>query len=269
MVTTRRSLKSVNPNFETPKPDWSSDPAAQMPPSPQFSAATAKITTASVFLHDWWLLKTSGKGLAVGGFAARERLGVRVFTSALIAKRHCATTLETTDGITITICGLINRSHAHENGFPSEVCNHFLLGFPYNWEEYASYSLGEESTDRGASKWISSKSENNKQFSLNDLPVTRTSDLLLSTIWNPEYNLLAEDICSEILRTLENSATSNAGPSINSDMECNHPIGNEKSRLNATPPKRKKPKAEHIMGGGVSTRSMTKIKNLERPCSEA
>ncbi|KAF3455441.1 hypothetical protein FNV43_RR00068 [Rhamnella rubrinervis] len=246
MVSTRRSLKSANPNFETPKPDWSSDPAAQMPQSLQFSTATAKITTASirsVFLDDWWLLKTNGKGLAVGGFAARERVGVRVFTSAPISKRHCATTLETTDGLTITICGLINRSHTHENGFPSEVCNHFLLGFPYNWEEYASCSLGEESTDRGASKWISRKSENNMQFSLNDL--------------------------LEILRTLENNATDNAGPSINSNMECSHPKGNEKSRLNATLIKRKKPKAECIMGEGVSTRSMTKMKNLERRCSEA
>ncbi|KAF3457962.1 hypothetical protein FNV43_RR02624 [Rhamnella rubrinervis] len=258
MVSTRRSLKSANPNFETPKPDWSSDPAAQMPQSLQFSTATAKITTASIRSGRRFLIPTPVR-----------RVGVRVFTSAPISKRHCATTLETTDGLTITICGLINRSHTHENGFPSEVCNHFLLGFPYNWEEYASCSLGEESTDRGASKWISRKSENNMQFSLNDLPVTRTCDLLLSTIRNAEYNLLAENICSEILRTLENNATDNAGPSINSNMECSHPKGNEKSRLNATPIKRKKRKAECIMGEGVSTRSMTKMKNLERRCSAA
>lgn len=150
-----------------------------------------------------------------------------------------------------------------------QVCSHFLLGFPYNWEEYVSCSAGEESIDRGASTRISSKSYNNIQFSLNDLPVTRTNDLLLSTIWNPEYNLLTENICSEILRTLGNNATKNAGPSINSNMEGNHPVGNEKSRLNTTLIKREKPKAERIMGEGVSTRSMTKMKNLKRHCEEA
>lgn len=150
-----------------------------------------------------------------------------------------------------------------------QVCNNFLLGFPYNWEEYASCSLGEESTDRGASTRTSCKSENNIQFSLNDLPVNRTSDLLLSTIWNPEYNLLTENICSEILRTLGNSATKNAGPSMNSNMECNPSVGSEKSRLNATLIKCKKAKTKRIMGEGVSTRSMTKMKSLERHHNEA
>lgn len=60
------------------------------------------------------------------GFLDR-RLGVRVFSSAAISKRHNATTLETTDGINITISGFINRSRTRQNGFPSEVCVSFLF----------------------------------------------------------------------------------------------------------------------------------------------
>lgn len=143
-----------------------------------------------------------------------------------------------------------------------QVCNHFLLGFPYNWEGYATSSLGEESADGGASTRISGKTENSLHFSLNDLPVTRTRDLLLSAVGNPAYNLLTENICNEILRTLGKNATKNAGPPINSDMKYNHPVGNEKSGLKATPIKCKKVNTECTIGEGVSTRSRTRMKKL-------
>ena len=61
MFSTRRNLKTANPKFKTPKPNWSLDPAAQMPQSPQFSTATTKITTAfirSVNPHQFFLSQT-------------------------------------------------------------------------------------------------------------------------------------------------------------------------------------------------------------------
>ncbi|XP_057963867.1 uncharacterized protein LOC131155005 isoform X2 [Malania oleifera] len=79
----------------------------------------------SVYLHDWWLVKANNKRLAVGGFAYRGSQGIRGFYSAAIAKRHDATTLETIDGVTIVISGLINRSRTYQNGFPSEVSCYF------------------------------------------------------------------------------------------------------------------------------------------------
>lgn len=47
--------------------------------------------------------------------------GTRAFFSAAIVKRHDTVTLETTDGITITLIGFINRSLTAENGSPSEA----------------------------------------------------------------------------------------------------------------------------------------------------
>ncbi|KAG8485595.1 hypothetical protein CXB51_018991 [Gossypium anomalum] len=100
----------------------------------------ANLSLNSVLLHDWWLCMVQPKGLAVGGFECRGRQGQRVLCSAAIAKRHDATTLETADGITVAISGFINTSRTLQNGFSPKVCSHFLFGFPYDWEEYASHS---------------------------------------------------------------------------------------------------------------------------------
>lgn len=45
----------------------------------------------------------------------------RVFSSAPIAKRFDVFTLETVDGICVSIKGFINKQKTTENGFPSEV----------------------------------------------------------------------------------------------------------------------------------------------------
>lgn len=63
-------------------------------------------------------------------FSYDRRLGVRVFCSAAISKRHSATVLETVDGIMITVGGCLNRSRTHQNGFPSEVCSFLLYALP-------------------------------------------------------------------------------------------------------------------------------------------
>ena len=54
-------------------------------------------------------------------FVCCRRLGIRVFHSAPILRRYNDVTLETADGIIVTICGTINRSRMLRNGFTQEV----------------------------------------------------------------------------------------------------------------------------------------------------
>ena len=68
-----------------------------------------------------------------------RRVGTRVFRSAAISKRHNTVTLETADGISITICNFINSSRTHQNGFDSEVCNSLLLHY---WLHDMTFILG-------------------------------------------------------------------------------------------------------------------------------
>ncbi|KAM0940900.1 putative transcription regulator Others family [Dioscorea sansibarensis] len=104
----------------------------------------------SVLLFDWWLIKvengSDAKGLAVGGLSTRGQFATRIFTSAPIVKRYDAYTLETADGITVRIQGVINRARMHHSGFPPEVCRRFLTGFPYNWDVHADDFLAKKST---------------------------------------------------------------------------------------------------------------------------
>ncbi|KZV51789.1 hypothetical protein F511_11477 [Dorcoceras hygrometricum] len=100
----------------------------------------------TVCLSDWWLLKaendSQGGGLSVSGFTSREGRAMRVFSSAPILKSHDIFTLETTDGIFVLIKGFINKARTLENGFPSDVFNHFVFGFPPYWKKYAEKCLG-------------------------------------------------------------------------------------------------------------------------------
>ncbi|CAL0316894.1 unnamed protein product [Lupinus luteus] len=108
-------------------------------------------------LYDWWLVKSEnnfqGKRLAIAGIASKtthssSKLGkgaTRVFVSAPVIKRYDVFSLETADGIYIIIKGFLNEQRTLENGFPSEVFNCFLFGFPENWENYAVHCFREES----------------------------------------------------------------------------------------------------------------------------
>ncbi|KAK9288184.1 hypothetical protein L1049_016633 [Liquidambar formosana] len=184
----------------------------------------------SVFLHDWWLIKAHGKGLAVGGFTSTGTLGVKLFCSSAISKRHDANTLETTDGITITISGFINRSQTHQHGFPSEVCNRFLIGFPYYWEEYAARYSGEEShngcvpTRVSAFEEFKISSGNMKHsflpVSLYDLPVTRTRDLLMSTLGDSEDCMITKSIFENLLGKFSDKAFQHTG--VSNYSKCRH-----------------------------------------------
>ncbi|KAF8402260.1 hypothetical protein HHK36_013212 [Tetracentron sinense] len=191
----------------------------------------------TVYLQDWWLVKAesnlNGKRLAVGGFALRERQAVRVFCSAPIIKRHDTITLETEDGITIMIKGFINKSRTHENGFSSEVCNHFLFGFPYYWEAYGDLSFGKESTSRGVpismygfdGFTMSSDSSASRPLSVcsDDFPVTRIRDLLMSTAGNSESSALTNSIFTDILGKCSGSALKSPRVLTPSDMKSDSP----------------------------------------------
>uniref|UniRef100_A0A5B7BPE9 SANTA domain-containing protein n=1 Tax=Davidia involucrata TaxID=16924 RepID=A0A5B7BPE9_DAVIN len=113
----------------------------------------------TVYLQDWWLIKAEkdfeGRRLAVAGLASGpslEQQALRVFTSAPILKRYDVFTLKTVDGIYVIIKGFINKDRTKENGFPSEVFNHFVFGFPPYWEDYAEKYLGEGSTTEAVSR---------------------------------------------------------------------------------------------------------------------
>ncbi|KAL9343091.1 hypothetical protein Peur_063522 [Populus x canadensis] len=94
------------------------------PRTPSNTVPLSSLSLNSVWLHDWWLVKVEGNGLAVSGFTSREGVGTRLFCSAAIVKRHYTTILEAKDGITVTLSGFINRDRARENGFSFQVCHH-------------------------------------------------------------------------------------------------------------------------------------------------
>ncbi|KAG2720912.1 hypothetical protein I3760_02G056300 [Carya illinoinensis] len=266
-------IPKVSPNSEQKNPNTITRTPTTILSSPLFK---------SVLLHDWWLVRAPhGKGLAVGGVASLERVGVRIFCSAAISHRHDATTLDTMDGIKITISGFINRSRTHQNGFPSEVCNRFLLGFPYNWEEYAVGCSSEDSTDRGVSTRVSTSDDSSLRFrrdgtfpfSLVDLPVTRIGDLLMSTFGDREHRLITNSIYNNILGKSKGNSQSgvNDTPLCQKEIKVDHNSDNDNSGLNSrdmTGVENQKPicHSEISMNvltstRGVSTRSMTRLKN--------
>ncbi|KAL8512313.1 hypothetical protein ACS0TY_018694 [Phlomoides rotata] len=83
------------------------------------------------------------------GIGAKRR-----FASAPIVKRQDAVTLKTVDGITIMVLGYLNKFQTLKNGFSHEVCDHFVIGFPYYWEEFADLSVREERADICGSKEV-------------------------------------------------------------------------------------------------------------------
>lgn len=69
-----------------------------------------------------------------------------------------------------------------------QVCDHFVLGFPYDWEEFGAQCFGEESTygalpSRNTNSYGFKMSDDGAKCSLpisfDDLPVTRVCDLMM------------------------------------------------------------------------------------------
>ncbi|KAK4800744.1 hypothetical protein SAY86_021231 [Trapa natans] len=63
---------------------------------------------------------------------------IRVFKSAPIIKVNDFYSLETADNVCVILRGLVNKSLSSENGFPGEVCKHFVFGFPVNWKKFVT-----------------------------------------------------------------------------------------------------------------------------------
>ncbi|URE08930.1 hypothetical protein MUK42_35300 [Musa troglodytarum] len=109
----------------------------------------------------------------------------RLFSSAPIIKRNDAYTLETADGVTVVVQGMINKERTKDNGFPLEVCNHFLIGFPYNWDHYADEYSNKRSTSTSPGK-LSSLDEASKDSTstfpvlLDEFPICRVLNFLTS-----------------------------------------------------------------------------------------
>ncbi|GLT66096.1 hypothetical protein SLA2020_384860 [Shorea laevis] len=205
---TRNSLNSNDPVTPTPVT------TPRTPTAAASSSATSlsDLSIKSVWLYDWWLSPAPARGLAVEGFESIGRKRVRVIRSAAIAKRHNANTLETIDGTKVTVSGLINRSRSHQNGFPLEVCRHFLLGFPYYWEEYAARNYNEESADGGTPKQSSGVFNRSSPLpaSLRDQPASRIHDLLMFA--PSEGSNLIKTILDDLLENSNNCASEYSSP---------------------------------------------------------
>ncbi|KAJ9189044.1 hypothetical protein P3X46_000385 [Hevea brasiliensis] len=245
----------------------SKDAFSPLSPSDRKTIISAScLSLKSVLLHDWWLVKAEDKGIAVAGFASRDKGGPRAFTSAPICRRIDATTLETSDGITIQISGFINRSQTHQNGFPFMVCNSFLLGFPYRWKECVSQCCGEES-----SKSSGTDASTFLPLTLDNLPATTLRDHVMCF---PEDS---ENFICDILGKLRDNAFQYASVAGNSNLanECPN------SEIEETLRNHKKVKTDqmHIddddrileardvvtkvnQSKGVVTRSMSRSRNL-------
>ncbi|KAL2522916.1 SANTA domain-containing protein [Forsythia ovata] len=246
-------------------------------PSSSTSTAVCSFFLKEIFLHDWWLLKVDKdpheKRLGIGGFTSRESQGTRVFHSAPISIRLNAVTLKTEDGITITVHGHLNRTRTIENGFPLEVCNHFVFGFPYYWEEFAGLSFDEEPTSFDFSKEISGSNGNKTSspdssksslpVALDYLPVTVIRDLFMIAPGECGGSILRKNILDDILQTYGGNATDEA------PLNCKNMKAEQKRRSNSdvidAEPRTKKNKRNTVVdcglrGIGPLTRSRTRMK---------
>ncbi|RLM74881.1 hypothetical protein C2845_PM15G04720 [Panicum miliaceum] len=137
---------------QTPIPPWGSKPRRDMQPSllsPSFSRKPFQAAAAAaagdedadssehpcVTLFEWWLERVEGddQKVAVAGIFERNQT-VQEFAPATIAKRHEPCVLETEDGIILLIYGSLSLSRMRANGYSSEVCEKFMIGFPYRWQ---------------------------------------------------------------------------------------------------------------------------------------
>ncbi|KAJ4955867.1 hypothetical protein NE237_012650 [Protea cynaroides] len=249
-------------------------------------ATTTPISNSSfkmVFLQDWWLVKADldfhGKRLAVGGLAFRERQALRGFSSAPIVKRIDTFTLETSDGITIAIKGLINWSRTHQNGFSMEVCNHFLIGFPYYWEDYTAQYFG--TCDVGVPTSIFNfnekirntynKRDSDLQHHLHELPVAKTFDHLMSSSGISDNCVLTKGVFNDIVQKLSICDSANPGVSIQSYLNRSSASMAGPCFAEETPSRSKKAKNENKHDNGkdfVDPENGKTVEGTRVPCTE-
>ncbi|KAK4773396.1 hypothetical protein SAY87_028415 [Trapa incisa] len=131
-----------------------SPPLPRKPHVPNVDSTSIFLPT--VCLYDWWLIQADngihGKSLGVAGFTSPKdgsvKRAIRVFKSAPIIKVNDFYSLETADNVCVILRGLVNKSLSSENGFPGEVCKHFVFGFPVNWKKFVT-EQGKSSPSQG------------------------------------------------------------------------------------------------------------------------
>ncbi|KAL2944627.1 hypothetical protein RDABS01_032974 [Bienertia sinuspersici] len=215
----------------------------EAPFSPIIRKVTGEIAASSkqsssrrteVVLEEWWLSKPkSGKGLAVSGrpmerryddpqrnfhsAPAKRRSASREFHSTEIVKKHGCATLETADGLTISLCGFINRSRTQQNGFSSEVCRDFIFGFPINWEDHAA-SVCDKSSQVNLRECTVSPADldayNGAQ--LHDL-VLSLSDTEKALFNKKAYDNLIETLNPQPTDRIESPPSKSSGPQVGVD----------------------------------------------------
>lgn len=165
------------------------------------------VHTKTIYLHDWWLIRPEeGEGIAVGGFTMRKEGDETVFCSDAIKERHDTSTLESNDGFIIFISGLMNTSVTEQNGFAPEVCSYFLIGFPINWDDFASQHAQEGST-RSISRTMSPDGSHTfSPSSFKDMPFLQKRDFLLST--HEDEDAISEYLSNDLLEKLKSALAS-------------------------------------------------------------
>ncbi|KAL6976253.1 hypothetical protein U1Q18_025040, partial [Sarracenia purpurea var. burkii] len=155
-----------------------------------------------VCLQDWWLIKvemdSEGRRLGVGGFTSSERQVMRAFCSAAIAKTHDTVTLETADGITITITGFINRFAiisfldfriTGRNMLRNVVVKNLSTVFPSRISSLDGFGMASvDSTDSPLS------------IPLDDISMTWVRDILMSSLGNSRNCVLLKSIMNDIMQ---------------------------------------------------------------------
>ncbi|KDP42850.1 hypothetical protein JCGZ_23792 [Jatropha curcas] len=240
-------------------PEASSFRGSQSDQNPVIPASS--LSLKSVLLDDWWLVKSENKGIAVAGFALSD-LGARLFYSAPISRRINATTLETRDGITIAINGFINRSRTLQSGFSVLVCNHFQIGFPFDWEGCLAQFYVEESAKRDSTsrKNVPRLNANTYLSTLDELPATSIRDLVMRLAEDSE-NLSCDDILGKLSDTFQHT------PMYHSNLESEGPRVTANSEVDQTVKNHKKAKTHQMhkeltRSTGVVTRSRYRSKNM-------
>ncbi|KAI5012703.1 hypothetical protein ZWY2020_024969 [Hordeum vulgare] len=149
-----RSRRGAPPPPPSPPPP--SPPPPSPPPTPPPSSSTAAPALSPPFspvrfcgrlgaaaehphvtLWEWWLVRLKGeeRKLAVSGFTEKNDL----FTSAPIAQRYESLTLQDEDGVVVLLHGSFSLLRMRENGFYAQICEQFMIGFPYWWETWDSH----------------------------------------------------------------------------------------------------------------------------------
>ncbi|KAI3879928.1 hypothetical protein MKW98_018167 [Papaver atlanticum] len=187
----------------------------------------------TVYLEDWWLIKSDkeidGKRLAVEGFALRDPRSMGVFSTAPIIKRYNICTLRTADGITIVTRGSINASRTLENGFSSEICSLFLLGFPWSWETYSNPCVEDESANRGVTTSMDAFLESTTMLSslpnfLRGRADTKTRDHIFCFPGVTENSASTENLSASLLEKCIGNDLRNPTMPVSADTTCCNPV---------------------------------------------